>query len=280
VEPSCSIDAAVSSSALAQVLVALGDLGAGGGYTFGVAAHLPDDLDEAGLHRAHRFEQLAGFVAGADPQLAAEVALGDAAGGLQGFLHRPRDAARHGPGDEATARGSQAGQEQHQGAGGGDIFVGILLGLLGQRGLKLDEFFERLEVGTLRGAYILQQHVACFLVLVGHAQSDGFVHRGAVGGLPFGNVFHERAALLALDAVVELFQEVRIGRARLVDALLLCLHGRHVAQQRNVAHRAGDLVKVVLDVAQLIDLDHAVIGDPLQLGTDALQREAAVDCHR
>jgi hypothetical protein len=96
---------------LAQVRIAVGDLGRAGGDRFAGAAHVADDADQVGVHQLERAQQRTDLVRAIDHDGRAQVAVGDGARHRHGGV----DAARHGgsgprrrlgvvPGISASAR--------------------------------------------------------------------------------------------------------------------------------------------------------------------------------
>lgn len=78
------------------------------GQGFGAGIDLPDHLRQLLYHRAHRFEQLRGFVAAMHIDAHGEIAFGQVVG------HRHRAADR--PGDAAADHHTENGTEQHAAA--------------------------------------------------------------------------------------------------------------------------------------------------------------------
>ena len=76
------------------------DLAGGVGEVVGGAAHLADDLREAGDHIVHGAHQQADLIAAVGFELDREVAFGEPRRGAERLVDRPRDGARDEPGEE------------------------------------------------------------------------------------------------------------------------------------------------------------------------------------
>ncbi|OIQ74145.1 hypothetical protein GALL_442110 [mine drainage metagenome] len=89
--------AGLAFGAAGQVLVALGDLGAGNSHALGALAHAVDHADQAGLHQVNSVQQFGHFVTAFGIKLVGQITLGYGVGGIDCTAQRRGNAACQAP---------------------------------------------------------------------------------------------------------------------------------------------------------------------------------------
>ena len=165
-----------------QVVVALGNFGAGIGHAVGVLAHAGDDAGQFGLHFVQAGEQGGGFIAAADGEALRQVAVGNFVGNAHGLVQGPGDGAPQCPGSpDAQQQGDAGDAGQHD----------LALAHLGQGGFARFGIDLELVVGKLPQGLV---------VGIGQGFELGFdpvCHVVAVGAL-----LHQRRAQVAVGGAV------------------------------------------------------------------------------
>ena len=219
--------------ARAQVVVALGDLRAGGGHALGVLAHHAHHRRELALHGLHGLQQLRNLVGTPVVDLCGQIAFGHLARQVHRAVDRVGDAAaeQHAAGDAHCTH--QRHQRQADGGGAG----GAGLGRLGQRRAVVGDLFHRC-VQQPRGFAV---HAAHRLVAHGVVKARGLerLERGAVvlphGEVGGGELFHQVLRLAGRQRLHQLFRSVRHLAFDLVEGAPVAVElGRVLAAQEGV----------------------------------------------
>jgi len=263
--------------AAGQVAVARGDLRAGGGHGLAALAHGAHHSHQATLHALHRRHDAAGVTRAKGDGLA-QVTVGHSGHGLRHLVglgaQGAGDAAGNGPSQRDAEANGDGRDAQHPELTRGDSGPGIGAGRLGQFLLHGHGVVQGLEDQVLAGGDLGQQDLGGGLGvfrLAGQAQLDRGIHVGVVG-LTVGLDDLQQLDAFGYDQrLFELRQQFNTSRAQGRDPVGLRLGIFHVFDQGHRAGDAGHRLHLVLELAHLGDLDHAVVDQGVELGAE--QRE-------